>query len=310
MRIEQLRYFVTIVDCASIQQASKALFVSQQALSQSVQSLEKEYSVKLLLRTSKGVSLTTEGMRFYDAAMRILAIETELRSSLEQDSNTKDDPAHLVVGIPFILKRSFFPRIISRLKKESPHLTIDFVDMPGTKVIEAVREERVDAGVLNFVQYRNRRYPAIPQSLQLVSLYREQLALMVSQNSQYAHYKSVSLKTKLEEPLIVTSQGEGNESPMLSFVKGAGIEAAAIIETESWEIASQMVVDGVGAALSSSASVPPNTCRVIPYKSRATTNVSLVLKDGHPYDNALRVFVNESLRMFARNRIDGNEQPL
>ena len=180
--------------------------------------------------------------------------------------------------------------------------------MTGAKVIEAVQEGRADAGVLNFVQYRKKRYPTIPSDVQLVPLYRDHLALMVSDSSRYAKCKSVSFKTKLEEPLIVTSQGEGKESPMLSFVRSIGITAPSIIETESWEIASQMVVDGIGVALSSFTSIIPDTCRMVPYENRVTTNVSFILPANHPNDTALKLLVNESLRIIAHGKNDGRSQ--
>ena len=64
MRIEQLQYLVKIVECGSITQAAKQLYLSQPSLTKAIQQLEAEYGVQLLRRTSQGIELTAEGRKF------------------------------------------------------------------------------------------------------------------------------------------------------------------------------------------------------------------------------------------------------
>ena len=47
-------------------QASEALYVSQPAISSAVQALEEELGVRLVVRSSKGVTFTYEGEQFHD----------------------------------------------------------------------------------------------------------------------------------------------------------------------------------------------------------------------------------------------------
>ena len=61
MQLKQLLYLVTVAQTQSIRHASSKLFVSQQAISQSLQNLEEEYSVQLLNRSVHGITLTTQG---------------------------------------------------------------------------------------------------------------------------------------------------------------------------------------------------------------------------------------------------------
>ena len=56
MTLTQLRYVITIADTGSMNEASKALFISQPSLSQAVKELETEIGVELFKRSNRGAS--------------------------------------------------------------------------------------------------------------------------------------------------------------------------------------------------------------------------------------------------------------
>ncbi len=64
MQIKQLEYFLTVAECQSFKKAADQLFISRQALSQSIITLEEELSFPLFVRLKQGVILTLEGEQF------------------------------------------------------------------------------------------------------------------------------------------------------------------------------------------------------------------------------------------------------
>ena len=58
MKNEQLRNFIKVVDCGSINKAAEQLYVSQPSLSRSIHSLEEEMGKELVIRSNRGVTLT------------------------------------------------------------------------------------------------------------------------------------------------------------------------------------------------------------------------------------------------------------
>ena len=58
MDVKQLRYFICIAEAGSLSGAAQQVNVAQPSLSQHVLSLERELGVKLLERSSRGVTLT------------------------------------------------------------------------------------------------------------------------------------------------------------------------------------------------------------------------------------------------------------
>ncbi|HZK34099.1 MAG TPA: LysR family transcriptional regulator [Bacillota bacterium] len=77
MTLQQLRYIIKIVECGSITQAAKQLYITQPSLSAAVKELEKELGIEILYRTSRGITLSTDGREFLSYARQVIE-QTEL----------------------------------------------------------------------------------------------------------------------------------------------------------------------------------------------------------------------------------------
>src|SRR5574341_267020 len=64
MRIQQLKYIIKIVETGSMNEASKRLFVTQPSLSNAVRELEEEMNIKIFTRSTRGITLTSDGAEF------------------------------------------------------------------------------------------------------------------------------------------------------------------------------------------------------------------------------------------------------
>lgn len=72
MRIETLKYFITVADCGTMTLASKLLHISQQTISKEMKQLEEELNTKLFVRSKHGVTLTETGIYTYQQVEEIL----------------------------------------------------------------------------------------------------------------------------------------------------------------------------------------------------------------------------------------------
>ena len=71
MTLQQLRYVIAVADHGSMNEAAKALFISQPSLSGAVKELEKELGFELFLRTSRGIVVTPDGEEFLGYARQV-----------------------------------------------------------------------------------------------------------------------------------------------------------------------------------------------------------------------------------------------
>jgi len=72
MDIRQLRYFLQVCKYGSILQTSQHVFISQQALSKTIASLENEIGLSLFHRTPRGLILTETGEQLRDLAQPVV----------------------------------------------------------------------------------------------------------------------------------------------------------------------------------------------------------------------------------------------
>ena len=68
-----MRYFVSIIDENSFTEAAEKNYISQSAISQALNSLEKELGVKLIERKNRSFSVTTAGEYFYRKSKAFLS---------------------------------------------------------------------------------------------------------------------------------------------------------------------------------------------------------------------------------------------
>lgn len=77
-----MRTFITVADAASFSRAAARLEMPQSTVSRQIGALERYLGATLLKRTTRSIALTSEGMAFYEAALRALAAIDEAEASV------------------------------------------------------------------------------------------------------------------------------------------------------------------------------------------------------------------------------------
>ena len=72
MTLQQMKYVVEIADRGSMNEAAKALYISQPSLSGTIRELEKEIGITIFSRTAKGTTLTNDGAEFMQYARQTI----------------------------------------------------------------------------------------------------------------------------------------------------------------------------------------------------------------------------------------------
>ncbi|ENM5224610.1 LysR family transcriptional regulator [Pseudomonas aeruginosa] len=83
-RLEAMRAFCRIVEVGSFTGAADALNVAKTTISGQIQGLESQLGIKLLHRTTRRVSPTTDGAAYYERARVLLDDLDELEASVAQ----------------------------------------------------------------------------------------------------------------------------------------------------------------------------------------------------------------------------------
>lgn len=86
-RLEAMRAFCRIVEVGSFNAAAQSLGVAKTTISGQVQALEALLGIKLLHRTTRKVSPTTEGAAYYARARTVIDEVDELEASVSHSRN-------------------------------------------------------------------------------------------------------------------------------------------------------------------------------------------------------------------------------
>ena len=91
-RFSALKVFTRVVEANSFTRAADSLNMPNATLSKAIQQLESHLGVCLLQRTTRRVTVTPEGLEYYEKARQLLA-DLEAIDSAFNTSSTKGRPA-------------------------------------------------------------------------------------------------------------------------------------------------------------------------------------------------------------------------
>lgn len=139
-------YFVAI--SLSFSEASKQLYISQSAVSQSIKVLEKKLNQSLFIRSTKRVQLTPEGeilLRHIEPAMNLI----KRGEAQILDANTLGG-GQLRIGASDTICRYFLVPYLNRFHKEFPNVHIKVTNQTSIKCVDLLESGQVDLIVTNF----------------------------------------------------------------------------------------------------------------------------------------------------------------
>ena len=92
-RLVAMEAFVLVVDTGSFSAAARRLNVGQPAVSKLVAQLEERLGVKLLVRTTRGLTATEAGLKYYERARRSIEEADEAGIGGARCGERPDGPA-------------------------------------------------------------------------------------------------------------------------------------------------------------------------------------------------------------------------
>jgi len=126
--------FVAVVECGSFSQAGEKLGVTKSAVSKRISQLELKLGVQLLHRTTRRLSLTEAGQRYFDYARNSLMIAEEGEQAIttlqEQPQGT------LRLNAPMTFSRLHLSPLIPQFLLDNPKVNLDM--MMDDKVVDLI----------------------------------------------------------------------------------------------------------------------------------------------------------------------------
>lgn len=106
MRLQQLVYFVKVVETGGANSAARELFVSQPAVSAGIRELEEELGIPLFCRVRQQMILTDAGLAFYQ---RIAPLLRELDLAVRETKASGENQDSIRLCLPPMIGMFLFP---------------------------------------------------------------------------------------------------------------------------------------------------------------------------------------------------------
>lgn len=140
------RIFYTVAKAKNISKAAKELYISQPAISKSIQKLEDSLGCELFRRSSRGVILTEEGELLFthvSSAFETLSLgEDKLKNSLELGVG------HLKIGVSSTLCKYILLPYLKEFTKKYPHINISIACQSTNETLLLLEQNKIDIGLI------------------------------------------------------------------------------------------------------------------------------------------------------------------
>ena len=148
MDIRQLHYFLVLCDEMNYSRAAQRLFLSRQALRQSISALEAELCGPLFLSAHHKLTLTDRGMSLQRHAAPVVEQFQQMQASLRAEIQSVQP---VRIGISVSLVPDYLPGLETQLDKfrqQYPHVEMRFRMMDNDAVADDVEQGELDAGLV------------------------------------------------------------------------------------------------------------------------------------------------------------------
>lgn len=301
MELRQLRYFVRIIETGSMGSAAQDLDIGVSALSQQMSRLENELAIRLLQRTSRGVTPTNAGLAFYSQAQLALrhaddAILAAREARLSGHVSVGMAPSTAsILGTPFI----------HAMQENYADVRLHVVESLSGNLERMINTRQIDLAIV-FQKDKILRWSARP-------ILEEQLFLIGSHALLAALPDNPITPEQLAGiPLIMPSQGHGLRGRLDAVCQEHALNVEIVAEIDGLALLMRAVRDGLGATLQPGAAISHldnDALRVIgvhnPVLSRPNFLVSLSDDELTPAGLAARVVLTKVMRQL----VDAGEWP-
>ncbi|WP_295996961.1 LysR family transcriptional regulator [Rugamonas sp.] len=241
MELRHLRYFVAVAEEGSVTAAAeRRLYTSQPSLSRQLQALEDEVGTPLLLRGSRGITLTAAGKVFLDHARLALA-QVDAAGHAAREAAAPSKP-RFALGFLTGQEMEWLPHAMRVLGGELARVDISVSSLSSPGLADDLLRRKLDVAFM-------RREPGRPE-LEYLCVAQEPLLVVLPSDHRLAAQDSIDIRQLTGEVFI----GMSDTAPVLQgvlddYFQRIGIELLPHHHIDNLAMAISMVASTRGVTL-------------------------------------------------------------
>ena len=280
--VRRLRLLCDLARLDTIAAVAQAHMYTPSAVSQQLSALEREVGMPLLARTGRRVVLTPAGRVLVQHGEKVLAALEQTTTALAALATGLSGP--LRIGAFPTAVRTLLPATLVNLAERHPGLELMVTELDPAAVPDALREHRLDVGLLH-------DYDVVPvrpdPMLETVPLLDETVYLALPATG------SGSVRDQRDADWIVATPGTLCHDVTLHVCRAAGFTPRARHQADDFTTVLALVAAGQGVSLvpQLATAKPPAGVWLVPLQTRRRTRIAY--RHGAAAHPAVAAFVAE-----------------
>lgn len=238
LNLELYKVFYTVAKCGSLTKASRELYISQPAVSQSIKQLEERLGVKLFNRNRKGMELSSAGgkLLYKNVAGALKLIENAENAIAELNTTAT---GNIRIGATDSIFSHLLSDKIVEYSENYPSVGLELISSTSPRTIEKLKRGNLDIAFVNL--------PVDDEEVKIfdtVSL----LSDIFIAGPKFANLKGKTIPLKIlhEYPVLLIEENTFARKSMHSFLKSHGIDIQPDFEVANWDFMLKLVEKGMG----------------------------------------------------------------
>ncbi len=240
MHLETLKTYCDLIETGSFSKAAALNYITQSAVSQQVQALERKFERKLIERgRRRGVTPTEAGRLLYGECKEIVeryqALENSLKADAEQMTGTVRIATVYSVGLHEL------PPYIKQFIRAYPQVKVHVEYSRTNKVYEFCLNNSIDFGIV--------ACPTARPQVEIIPVRDDDLVLVCSPEHELASRNRISLKRLGKEPFIGFERDIPTRKLIDQILKKYDVSVTYAMEFDNIETIKRSVEVGIGVSI-------------------------------------------------------------
>jgi DNA-binding transcriptional LysR family regulator len=191
MTTNEFQIIKILAEERNMRKAAERLFLSQPALSQRLQSIEKEWGAQLFLRSQKGLTATPAGEIIIQFAIDTLVKQEEIFEVLQ--SLTSKVHGTLKIACASIVGQNWLPMVLKDFVTKYPEAKISLITGWSSEIVKALYDGEAHIGIVRgHTEWKGSKIHLFRDTLYLVDQELKELDDVLSTDRPFIQFKSDS----------------------------------------------------------------------------------------------------------------------
>lgn len=241
VELSTLRVFLVAAEELNFSKAAKRLHMSQSAVSQNIQSMERAYNTELFIRSGRSIDLSEAGQSILPMVREVLLTARLLEDGIQDINNQV--AGDLLIGCSTSAGKYLLPILLSEFQLEYPAVHPRVKIVSRTSVTETILNRTIPIGIASR-QVEHRDIESVP-------LFDDRIVLIVHPEHPWAAYGRAFPSDLLDQPFITREDTSGTCETVMEGIKFQNITLDnfnVVMELGNTEAIEMAVERGVGIA--------------------------------------------------------------